>query len=90
MPAEFINELVIKIKAMDDSVLFLKQNLSQAGLKLYYTVAGEGSVLLVHLSVPPECCITEPPASSFGNGSSVYKSGKRNKTNIVFKSEYQQ
>jgi hypothetical protein len=52
----------------------------------HYTVAREQSALLDH------CPSLLRAASGFGNctnGSSVYKSGERNKTNVaVFKSEY--
>lgn len=61
MPAEFINELVIKIKAMDDSVLFLflKQSVIQAGLKLTAQwLDTDLPYWSVHLSLPPECWVT--------------------------------
>lgn len=87
MPAEFINELVIKTEAMDGSVLFLKQSLSQAGLELTAQRLGPyWPACLSFLSTG-----SQPPASSFGNcvnGRSVYKNEERNKTNVaVSKSE---
>lgn len=60
MPLDMpINELLIKIKATGDWVLFLKQSLSQAGLKLTTQwLENDPPYLLDRLSLPPENWIT--------------------------------